>query len=65
MATGVIPWEDNSLQHVGFVTGNHAQKSQSPVTPTGKLVVEVDCRPGVLLGKTRSLSNNDDYENVA
>ena len=36
MATGVIPWEDNSLQHVGFVTGKHGQKSQSPVTTTGK-----------------------------
>lgn len=40
MATGVIPWKDNSLQHVGFVTGKHGQKSQSPVTTTGMLITE-------------------------
>jgi len=30
MATGLIPWEDESIQHVGFVTGKHGRKSQSP-----------------------------------
>ena len=36
MATGLIPWEDESIQHVGFVTGKHGRKSQSPVISPGK-----------------------------
>ena len=37
MATGLIPWEDESIQHVGFVTGKHGRKSQSPGVSPGKL----------------------------
>ncbi|KAJ7373556.1 hypothetical protein OS493_011158 [Desmophyllum pertusum] len=35
MATGLIPWEDESIQHVGFVTGKHGRRSQSPVICPG------------------------------
>lgn len=35
MATGIIPWEDSCLQNVGFVTGKHGRKSQSPVISPG------------------------------
>ena len=37
MATGLIPWEDESIHHVGFVTGKHGRKSQSPVVSPGRL----------------------------
>ena len=37
MATGIIPWEDSCLQNVGFVTGKHGRKSQSPVISPGKI----------------------------
>jgi len=37
MATGLIPWEDESIQHVGFVTGKHGRKSQSPGISPGRL----------------------------
>lgn len=33
--TGLIPWEDNCIQNVGFVTGRHSRKSQSPVVSSG------------------------------
>ena len=36
MATGLIPWEDESIHQVGFVTGKHGRKSQSPVLSPGK-----------------------------
>lgn len=52
MATGVIPWEDNSLQHVGFVTGKHGQKSQSTVTTSG--IVQI----GKGLGEEELISGN-------
>ena len=35
MATGQIPWEDGSIHNVGFVTGKHGHKSQSPVASRG------------------------------
>ncbi|XP_078346337.1 uncharacterized protein LOC144631703 isoform X2 [Oculina patagonica] len=35
MGTGLIPWEDESIQHVGFVTGKHGRKSQSPNVSPG------------------------------
>ena len=37
MATGLIPWENESIQHVGFVTGKHGRKSQSPEISPGRL----------------------------
>ena len=37
MATGLIPWEDESIQHVGFVTGKHGRKSHSPGISPGRL----------------------------
>lgn len=35
MATGLISWEDNCIRNVGFVTGKHGRKSQSPVVSPG------------------------------
>lgn len=35
MATGLIPWEDESIHNVGFVTGKHGRKCQSPLISTG------------------------------
>ena len=37
MATDLIPWEDERIQHVGFVTGKHGRKSQSPGISPGRL----------------------------
>lgn len=39
MATGLIPWENESIQHVGFVTGKHGRKSQSPGISPGMVQI--------------------------
>ena len=40
LATGLIPWEDESIQNVGFVTGKHGRKSQSPVISPGRPITD-------------------------
>jgi len=52
MATGLIPWEDERIHHVGFVTGKRGRKSQSPVVSPG--IVQI----GQVLGEEGPISGD-------
>ena len=64
MATGLIPWEDESIHQVGFVTGKHGRKSQSPDLSPGKSRAEWTGSMVMLGSSVLSTDRKSNYSRV-